>query len=369
MFYKKFIIKPIIKESYKKFNFIRIILSSIFHKETNKLRVFFGGSRSGNVGGPLVKIKRLKNYFQEYSFRFNIVYTTSGNCFLTKSAVKHLKKKNYPIILNQNGVFYPAWFNGNYHDRNLLNQYLYHQADYIFWQSKFCKNTSEKFLGKRIGSGEILYNAVDTKVFRPTSRKHKNFNFLITGSINKKNNYRISSVLYALVDVLKYEPKVYLIIAGDIADKIYFISESKRLGIINNVKFLDKFKQEDAPKIYQMADAYITMSFQDNCPSAVIEAMSCGLPILYSASGGIPELVDKYSGIGLKVASSWQSIQIPDCEAISKGMINILENKRFMSKASRKRAVEKFDIKYWYGRHEYIFNYYLEKLRNSSHNY
>ena len=36
-------------------------------------------------------------------------------------------------------------------------------------------------------------------------------------------------------------------------------------------------------------------------------------------SSGIPELVDKYSGIGLKVASSWQSIKIPDCEAISKG--------------------------------------------------
>ena len=33
------------------------------------------------------------------------------------------------------------------------------------------------------------------------------------------------------------------------------------------------------------------------------------------------------------------------------------------AKASRKRAVEKFDIKYWYKRHDYIFNYYLGKLR------
>ena len=59
-----------------------------------------------------------------------------------------------------------------------------------------------------------------------------------------------------------------------------------------------------------MADAYVTMSFQDNCPTAVIEA-SCGLPILYSSSGGIPELVGKNSGIGLEVTEDWEKINVP----------------------------------------------------------
>ena len=33
--------------------------------------------------------------------------------------------------------------------------FLYHQADYVFWQSNFCKLSANKFLGKRIGPGEF----------------------------------------------------------------------------------------------------------------------------------------------------------------------------------------------------------------------
>ena len=43
--------------------------------------------------------------------------------------------------------------------------FLYHQADYVFWQSNFCKLSADKFLGKRIGPGEILYNSVDIMIF------------------------------------------------------------------------------------------------------------------------------------------------------------------------------------------------------------
>ena len=44
-------------------------------------------------------------------------------------------------------------------------------ADYVFYQSNFSKNCSEKFLGVRKGPNEILYNAVDNKVFFPNKKK------------------------------------------------------------------------------------------------------------------------------------------------------------------------------------------------------
>ena len=113
--------------------------------------------------------------------------------------------------------------------------------------------------------------------------------------------------------------------------------------------------------IYKNADAYITISFQDNCPSAVLEAMASGLPILYSDSGGVPELVGENSGIGLKVLENWEKTQFPNTYAIQKGMREIINNKTKMSKASRKRAVEKFDIKKWVKKQELIFEKLLKK--------
>ena len=122
------------------------------------------------------------------------------------------------------------------------------------------------------------------------------------------------------------------------------------------------YSQKEAPNIYQKVNAYITMSFQDNCPSAVIEAMSCGLPILYSSSGGIPELVGKNSGIGLKVPEDWAKVNVPTKEEIYEGILQIIDNEKSMSESARKRAEKLFDINLWIKRHNEVFDLLLKNI-------
>ena len=340
-----------------------IFLKIFFNKKySNKdLRIFYGGSKSGNIGGPPVKIQKLKNQFPEYRNGFNLVYLLSNNSYLSKASLNILKKRKIPIIVNQNGVYYKSWFKGNYLARNESMALGYHLADYVFWQSKFCKKTSDKFLGKRRGEGEILYNSVDTNLFTPKFRNDKLFTFLITGNINKDNSYRIISVFKAIKELRKSYKKFHLYIAGNIENKYFLELKSNEMGIADKVNFIGRFNQFDAPKIYNLADAYITMTYKDNCPTAVLEAMSCGLPIVYSASGGIPELVDNNSGVGIEVESSWCEVKTPKTSKIVNGMKKIIENKKSMSQAARVRAVENFDIKYWKKRHEVIFDFLIKK--------
>ena len=85
----------------------------------------------------------------------------------SSESISLLKKQKLPIILNQNGVFYPAWFKEDWEKRNLTLARIYHSADYVFWQSNFCRMASNKFLGKRTDNGEVLYNAVYTERFIP----------------------------------------------------------------------------------------------------------------------------------------------------------------------------------------------------------
>lgn len=42
---------------------------------------------------------------------------------------------------------------------------------------------------------------------------------------------------------------------------------------------------------YSAADVYLYPTLADNCPLVVLEAMSCGLPVLTFETGGVPELV------------------------------------------------------------------------------
>jgi len=330
--------------------------------QKNKPKIFYAGAKKGNLGGPLAKTKKLNQFFPEYKFKFNIVYVLSNFPFLYPKSISLLKKQNIPIFLNQNGVFYPAWYKDNWKNENSKIARVYHSADYVLWQSNFCKKACDKFLGVRLGEGEVLYNAVDTKNFVPKLKKERNtFKLLITGNIKKENNYRIIAVLRAFQKIIKINKFVNLYIAGYLENLKYFEREIERLGIKDYVFFLGYYSQENAPKIYQNADAYITISYQDNCPSAVIEALSCGLPILYSSSGGVPEIVGSEAGIGLKVPHEWQNIHIPKTDDIVEGFFNLMEKRQILSESARERAINLFDINDWIKRHDDLFREYLNK--------
>ena len=83
------------------------------------------------------------------------------------------------------------------------------------------------------------------------------------------------------------------------------------------------YSQDEAPAIYHQADAYMMLKHQDPCPNTVIEAMSCGLPVLYSDTGGVAELVGESAGVGLHCETSWEQTHTPTPECILTGMKDI----------------------------------------------
>ena len=50
--------------------------------------------------------------------------------------------------------------------------------------------------------------------------------------------------------------------------------------------------EQEMPRLYNAADAFLTPSLQDNLPNTIAEAMSCGTPCVGFDVGGIPEMID-----------------------------------------------------------------------------
>lgn len=325
-------------------------------------RVFYGGARSGSLGGPLVKVKRLQRYFPQYTYRYNLVYALSNAPYLPPAALNALSRRNVPLVLNQNGVFYPGWFSGDWIKKNKIMADAYHRADYVFWQSDFCRRSANKFLGTRQGAGEILFNAIDTNHFLPAriSRKRP-FTFLLTGKIGSHLNYRLQSTVNGLAMARRAGLDAVLRISGWIEDLSFLRNLVQSHKLSDYVVVTGVYSQQTAPLIYQAADAYVMMKYLDPCPNTVIEALACGLPILYSASGGVPELVNKEAGLGLPVQEDWNVINVPTPESIASGMLKIAEEHIFMSKAARQRAVDQFALEDWIERHNIIFEKLLDK--------
>ena len=341
-----------------------IFASSLTSGGSGPIRLFYGGARSGNLGGPLVKVKRLSEYFPESRWQYNLVYLLSNATYLSPRALDWLRRRSIPIVLNQNGVFYPGWYGGDWQKMNEKMAVAYHRADFVFWQSEFCKRAADHFLGKRQGAGEVLFNAIDTHhKFRPSKvRVQRPFTFLLTGNIGAHLAYRLKSSIAGLQVALNAGLECRLLIAGSI-DNLALLESRKlaqNLGISEQVRFLGAYSQDYAELIYQQADAYVITKYLDPCPNTVIEAMACGLPLLYSASGGIPEQVGPDAGLGMSVPESWvDGAHTPCPETIGAGMLEIAEKATSMGAAARLRAESKFEIAYWIERHQNIFEYLL----------
>ncbi len=366
---KDLFLKSLLRFFYRQSIGIFILVKTLLKNKENKneVRIFFGGAYPGNSGGPLVKVKRLKKEFDEFYFNHNILYVLSNSIYLPEYAYYLTKKKNIPIIHNQNGVFYEAWYQGDWQGENVRMSIPYHLADYVFYQSKFCQEAANKYLGKRKGDSEILYNAVDTNLFKPdkelSQQSNDSFTFLLSGWIDKHLYYRIESTILALAAAIKEGLNAKLIISGGLHQEVTKASIQliNELKISNSIKFTGAYKQEEAPSIYNRANAYIMTKHNDPCPNTVIEALSCGLPVLYSNSGGVPELVGNDAGIALKCKDSWQSAEAPSVKDIYNGMLDVANKHEEMSSFARNRAVKKFDIKHWIRRHKIIFEELLNK--------
>jgi glycosyltransferase involved in cell wall biosynthesis len=311
----------------------------------------------------MVKFQRMQHVFPNSPRHFNILYLGSSSLPADWSQLLWLAhRKKTRIVINQNGVGYQAWHGPGWAEFNRPMVILLHAADFVFYQSQFSQLSADRFLGKRDGPGEILYNAVDTHFFTPAETDPDPHHLVLLLGGTQQQYYRLEVALQTLAIVAREQANVRLLVTG----RLNWISNEKKaaritqnliseLGITDHVKFVGTYAQQDAPALLRQAHILLHTQYNDVCPGIVIEAMACGLPVVYSHSGGVPELVGDEAGIGIQTKQSWEQIFVPDPNLLAEAILNIAKKRPQYAAAARQRAVEHFDLQPWLQRHREVF--------------
>lgn len=323
------------------------------------------------VFGGLVKLQDLSRAFTQTSHAPNILYLVSSALpYFPVQLAKMARKAGARIVLNQNGVAYPGWYGDGYQRENKSVACLHSIADHVFYQSEFCQMSAEKFLGERKPdqNSEILYNPVDTAVFRPDMgrRSEGNITMLLSGS--HWTAYRVFAAIETLKIVSGSRSGVRLRIAGRFcwreepkaAEKEVFDYAAKA-GVGEMVEYTGPYSQQEAPVLMNSCTILLHTKYNDPCPRLVVEAMACGLPVIYSATGGVQELVGAEAGIGVPGPLDWEKDHPPAPTELGSSVLRVIENLDRFVDAARKRAVEKFDVQDWIERHRVVFSELTEQ--------
>jgi len=84
--------------------------------------------------------------------------------------------------------------------------------------------------------------------------------------------------------------KLLIVGGGSLENKLKQLV--KDLGIEDKVIFTGKISFEDVPKYHNMLSVYVSVSNTESFGVAIIEASSCGKPVVVSDAGGLPEIVE-----------------------------------------------------------------------------
>jgi len=198
---------------------------------------------------------------------------------------------------------------------------------------------------------------VDTAQFTPgPPLAEQPIRLLAAGS--HYESYRVVSVLETVAELARRDVRAELHLAGRLAwagAEAEVARKITALGITKNVRRTAAYRQEDAPALYQGAHILLHPKYKDPCPTVPIEAMACGVPVIGSASGGMPELVAAGAGVLLEVPGSWEENHWPAPTAMADAVQEIMARWPDFRATARARAESCFSREGWLAQHRRVF--------------
>jgi len=160
----------------------------------------------------------------------------------------------------------------------------------------------------------------------------------IVGVIGRLRSEKdLPTTLKVAEKVIQKRPDTYFLIVGDGPDKAMLEQQVQQMGLAENILFLGF--REDTMNIYAGLDVFASTALIEGTPNTALEAMAMEVPIVYTAVGGVPELIDDgQNGILCKIG---------DVKGISEAILSILndeEKARELRTCGRQTACTKFSF-------------------------
>jgi glycosyltransferase involved in cell wall biosynthesis len=103
-----------------------------------------------------------------------------------------------------------------------------------------------------------------------------------------------------VVRALQQIPDAELVVVGDGPERSAIEEAVKAGGLSGRVRFTGALPHAKLVEYYRAADVMVLASASEGMPNVVLEALACGMPVVATAVGGIPEILDR--GVGRVVA-------------------------------------------------------------------
>ena len=132
--------------------------------------------------------------------------------------------------------------------------------------------------------------------------------------------------LYELIKAVdlcrKKFPDIFLVVVGRGSLKEKLSDLTQTLGLNSHVQFWGYASNEDLPRLYSASDLFVLPTQTlEGFGLVIVEALACGLPIVATPVGAIPEVLGSLGPSALTSGTDPQSLAERICDILSSGLL------------------------------------------------
>ena len=242
------------------------------------------------------------------------------------------------VIYSEHGRhFEDVW--GNKKIKSAIHRYVLNHVDIPLCVSGEVAREMEELYDMK-QAVKVIINGVDTEKFRPSLGKHLN-NDLISQS-------KVIGTVARLDEGKKLDRLIIDFLTGCSAEKLVIVGDGSEKGTLEDL--IDRYDArervvlaghlDNIPQVLNSFDIFVLPSASEGLSNVLLEAMSCGLPVVAYDVGGNRELI--YHGKGGCLVPYGEGIEL----ILAVNELLLEANKiAEMGAYNRQIAVERFSVK------------------------
>jgi glycosyltransferase involved in cell wall biosynthesis len=320
---------------------------------------------SGGFGEPYCFGRRLVHYFKKHKPHYDIIHDNQSLCYglleLQKRGENIIATVHHPITRDRDIALQAAttkghkWLINRWYIFLVMQKKVVQNLHYIVTVSKQSQQDIAEAFECPSEKINIIPNGIDTEIFKPQSHiKRKPWQLITTASSDQP--LKGLNVLLNALDILRVEfPQLKLVVIGKLKPEGATEKELHSLQLVNAVEFKSGISTEELVAVYAESTIAIVPSLYEGFGLPAAEALACGIPLVCSDGGALPEVVGDAAYL----------VKAGDVDQLANAISHLLNNEDACNALSLAGRVHSLQHLSWSVVGEQFSHYYHQVLTNA----
>jgi len=256
---------------------------------------------SGAFGEPYCFGRRLVKHLKTHKLSYDIIHDNQSLCYglldLQNAGCKVIATVHHPITQDRDLALAAAtekgqrWLINRWYSFLAMQRKVVQQLHHIITVSHQSRSDIVAAFNRPAARIQVIPNGVDANIFKPLPDIERTDYRLITTASSDQPLKGLNILLRALAQLRTEFPQLQLVVIGKLKEQGDTQKELQALHLETAVQFKSGISTEELVQEYARASIAVVPSLYEGFGLPAAEAMACGIPLICSDGGALPEVV------------------------------------------------------------------------------